>query len=87
MTVKTILAAIGFIVVFLGICAGMGWCALYGMKEMISMSNKEKILIETFKHLNNKNSAAVVLATFIQVNGPLSEEAGVKVRELLEDMQ
>ena len=27
MMVKTILAAIGFIVVFLGICAGMGWCA------------------------------------------------------------
>ena len=51
------------------------------------MSNKEKILIETFKHLNNKNSASTVLAMFIQINGPLSEEAGTKVRELLEDMQ
>ncbi len=50
------------------------------------MSNKEKILTETFKHLNNKQSASTVLAMFIQVNGPLSEEAGAEVRKLLEVM-
>ena len=50
------------------------------------MSNKEAILIKTLEHLNNKNSAAKVIQMFIMVNGPLSAEAGDKVKKLVEVM-
>ena len=50
------------------------------------MTNRESILIKTLERLNNKQSAALVIQMCIQVNGPLSEEAGAKVRELLEGM-
>lgn len=51
------------------------------------MNNKEKVLIKTLECIHNKQSAAIVIQTVINVNGPLSEECAAKVRELLEDME
>lgn len=50
------------------------------------MDNKEKILIKTLEVLHNKDSAAIVIQSFIQCNGPISNEASAKVKELLEAM-
>ena len=51
------------------------------------MSNQEKILIKSLEYIRNKNSAAVIIQNFIQLRGPLSEEAGEKVREILAAME
>jgi hypothetical protein len=47
------------------------------------MTNDEKILLSVLEHCSNQNQRAVVIQSFIADMGPLSEEAGEKVRELL----
>ena len=51
------------------------------------MNNKEAVLIKTLEHINNKQSATIIIQTTINVTGPLSEECAAKVKELLEGMQ
>ena len=50
------------------------------------MNNKETVLIKTLEHINNKQSAAIIIQTTINVIGPLSEECAARVKELLEGM-
>lgn len=45
----------------------------------------ERDLLELLARLDNNNDRAIVLQGFIQLNGPLSEEAGAKVREMLNE--
>jgi hypothetical protein len=47
------------------------------------MTNAEKLLILLLQHIPDANAKAVMLQNFIAEIGPLSEEAGIKVRELL----
>ena len=50
------------------------------------MTNVERLLIKTVENLNNKESAAKVVQMVVLRNGPLSEEAGNKIKELMEKM-
>ena len=50
------------------------------------MTNVGRLLIKTLENLNNKESAAVVVQMVISREGPLSEEAGNKIKELMEKM-
>jgi hypothetical protein len=47
------------------------------------ISNDEKLLLVLLEHCPDSNVKAVVLQSFIADNGPLSEEAGEKVRAIL----
>jgi hypothetical protein len=47
------------------------------------MTDLEKILLLLLDRAPNINVQAVILQSFIADNGPLSEEAGSKVREIL----
>ena len=48
------------------------------------MTYKEKLLLSMLKHAEqNVNTMAVILQSFIQEYGPLSEEAGAQVKALL----
>jgi hypothetical protein len=47
------------------------------------MTNEEKMMLWLIKQAPNTNTKAVILQSFIAECGPLSEEAGTKVRELL----
>jgi hypothetical protein len=44
---------------------------------------KEELLLMVLSVLPGRNDKAIMLQSFIAENGPLSKEAGVKVRELL----
>lgn len=50
------------------------------------MTGQEKMLIAILRPMNNKNSAAVILETYIQVNGPVSNEAGDEIRKILKEL-
>lgn len=47
------------------------------------MTDKEKLLILLLQRMPDANAKAVMLQNFIAEFGPLSEEVGTKVRELL----
>ena len=47
------------------------------------MTEDEKILLEMMELMPDSNAKAVLLQSYIAEKGPLSEEAGAKVRELL----
>jgi hypothetical protein len=47
------------------------------------MDYKEAFLLWILTNMPDQNARAVMLQSFIQSNGPLSEEVGEKVRELL----
>jgi hypothetical protein len=47
------------------------------------MNDHEKVLLVLMNHVTDQQYRAVLLQSYIQENGPLSEEAGAKVRELL----
>lgn len=50
------------------------------------MTEEEKMLIAILKPLKDRNSAAIILETYIQVNGPVSNEAGDELRKILEEL-
>lgn len=50
------------------------------------MTKEEKMLIATLRSIKDRNSAAVILETYIQVNGPVSNEAGDEIRKILEEL-
>ena len=58
-----------------------------GRSEEEKMNNKEAVLIKTLEHINNKQSAAIIIQTTINIIGPLSEECAARVKELLEGMK
>jgi hypothetical protein len=47
------------------------------------MTNEEYLLLSVLEHCLDQNQKAVVIQSFIADMGPLSEEAGEKVRKLL----
>jgi hypothetical protein len=47
------------------------------------MTDNEKILLIALAQTSNPNMMAIMLQSFIAEMGPLSEEAGAKVREML----
>ena len=47
------------------------------------MKQKEKILIDMLSAIDDKNYKAMLLQSYIQSEGPLSDEAASKVKELL----
>jgi hypothetical protein len=49
------------------------------------MTDNEKVLLLVLKYIADSNTRAVVLQSFIAEHGPLSEEAGAKVREVLKN--
>jgi hypothetical protein len=52
--------------------------------KMVKLEDsKEAFLLWILTQMPDQNARAVMLQSFIQSNGPLSEEAGAKVRELL----
>lgn len=50
------------------------------------MTTEEKILIAILRPMKDRNSAAVILETYIQVNGPVSNEAGDEIKKILEEL-
>jgi len=47
------------------------------------MTHKEKLLLLMLEHTPDRNTQAVILQSFIAEYGPLSEDVGDKVRNLL----
>lgn len=50
------------------------------------MTKEENGLIECLKTIPNKNAAAILLESVIQVRGPVSNEAGDEIRKILEEL-
>lgn len=50
------------------------------------MTNEEIALIECLKIMPNKNTAATLLESVMQKNGPVSDEAGNEIRKILEEL-
>lgn len=50
------------------------------------MTKEEIALIDVLKIMPNKGSAAIVLESVIQVNGPVSNKAGDEIRKILEEL-
>lgn len=50
------------------------------------MTEEEKILIAILRPMKDRNSAAVILETYIQVNGPVSNEAGNEIKKILKEL-
>lgn len=50
------------------------------------MTEEEKMLIAILKLIKDRNSAAVILETYIQVNGPVSNEAGNEIKAILDKL-
>lgn len=50
------------------------------------MTEQEKMLIAILRPMKNRNSAAVILETYIQVNGPVSNEAGDEIRAIIKEL-
>ena len=48
------------------------------------MTEKEKGLISLMERIESLEFRASILSLYVQENGPVSEECGQKVRELLE---
>lgn len=47
------------------------------------MTDNEKRLIEIIKRITNKTAQAIILQSYIQANGPVSDEAGNIIKDLL----
>jgi hypothetical protein len=50
---------------------------------MTTISYQEGFLLWLMTHMSDQNARAVLVQSFIAENGPLSEAAGAKVRDLL----
>lgn len=50
------------------------------------MTEEEKMLIAILRQMKDRNSAAVILETYIQVNGPVSNETGDEIRKILKEL-
>lgn len=50
------------------------------------MTEEEKMLIAILRPIKDRNSAAVILETYIQVNGPVSNEAGDEIRKISKEL-
>lgn len=50
------------------------------------MTNEEIALIEVLKIMPNKESAAILIESVIQENGPVCNEAGDEIRKILEEL-
>lgn len=50
------------------------------------MTKEEVGLIAYLKIMPNKNTAAILLESVIQVRGPVSNEAGDEIRKILEEL-
>lgn len=50
------------------------------------MTKEEIALIEVLKTMPDKGTAAIVLESVIQVNGPVCNEAGDEIRKILEEL-
>lgn len=50
------------------------------------MTKEEIALIEHLKIMPNKNAAAILLESVIQLTGPVSNEAGDEIRKILEEL-
>lgn len=50
------------------------------------MIKEEIALIEYLKIMPNKNVAAILLESVIQVTGPVSNEAGDEIKKILEEL-
>lgn len=50
------------------------------------MTEEEKMLIAILSPIKDRNSAAVILETYIQVNGPVSNEASDEIRAILKEL-
>lgn len=50
------------------------------------MTEQEKMLIAILRAMKDRNSAAVILETYIQANGPVSNEAGDEIRKILKEL-
>ena len=58
--------------------------ATLGQEKLeVMVSDSEKLLLRLLEHCPDNNTRAVVLQSFIADHGPLSEEAGEKVRAIL----
>lgn len=55
-------------------------------KRGIAMTKEEIALIEHLKIMPNKNAAAILLESVIQITGPVSNEAGDEIRKILEEL-
>ena len=51
------------------------------------MNKNEQLLVEMLKFIPESNQRAILLQNFIAEFGPLSEETGAKVRELLKEVK
>lgn len=47
------------------------------------MTDNEKRLIEIIKRITDKTAQAIILQSYIQANGPVSDEAGNIIKDLL----
>ena len=47
------------------------------------MTELEKLLLVLLEDIKDNETRAVLIQSFIQDNGPVSDEAGVKIRALL----
>lgn len=50
------------------------------------MKETEKNLIMYLKQMPNKNTAAILLESVIQITGPVSNEAGDEIRKILKEL-
>lgn len=50
------------------------------------MTKEEIALIEVLKIMPNKGSAAILIESVIQEKGPVCNEAGDKIRKILEEL-
>ena len=51
------------------------------------MKDTEIALIALMKQLSSKGAAAILLQSYIQVNGPVTNEAGDEIKEILRGMR
>ena len=50
------------------------------------MTEEEKMLIAILRPIKNRNSAAVILEAYIQVNGLVSNAAGDEIKAILDEL-
>ncbi len=50
------------------------------------MTEEEKMLIAILRQTKDRNSAAVIMQTYIQACGPVSNEAGDEIKAILEEL-
>ena len=50
------------------------------------MNDQDKNLIEMVKTMPNKNCAAILLQSVIQVRGPVGNEAGEEIKKIIKEL-